>query len=282
MDPGHPWVHSCSVLAIQDRDEFLHHLVVFISFLGGLSVRYNHQLVNSDERSWRLSSQLALALAGSHELEKGDYSSWHRIIDCGFVDQSELLSISHGSAHVKLSFQVYDNNLASFAQDAKQFIFNFYIPISTNAPHIYTTSHLHIGKVSKYNFCHFKGHLELDRVVPIDAVASGSKDCTFHIWDSLSGEHVAGPIKGHWNWELSLAFSSDGICMASIALITFGILWLVGGPYEGHMLVVFSVAISPGGKCVVWGSEDHIIHLWDVWTDQAIASGTGMFMHDSP
>ena len=63
-------------------------------------------------------------------------------------------------------------------------------------------------------------------------IASGSVDKTVRIWDSETGN-------------------------------------LVAGPFEGHSGGVSSVAFSPDGTCIASGSSDKTVRIWDVHSDPA-------------
>jgi WD40 repeat protein len=55
---------------------------------------------------------------------------------------------------------------------------------------------------------------------------------------------------------------------------------VVAGPFEGHTDAVTSVAFFPDGTCIVSGSKDCTIQVWDVCTGEAVA---GLFEgHTSP
>ena len=52
------------------------------------------------------------------------------------------------------------------------------------------------------------------------------------------------------------------------------------GELRGHTMSVTSVAFSPDGKCIVSGSDDETIRLWDAETGTLLrnTTGTGMFL----
>jgi len=46
---------------------------------------------------------------------------------------------------------------------------------------------------------------------------------------------------------------------------------VVAGPFEGHTGLVSSVAYSPDGTCIVSGSFDQSIRVWNAKTGKVIA-----------
>ncbi|CAE6422052.1 unnamed protein product [Rhizoctonia solani] len=110
--------------------------------------------------------------------------------------------------------------------------------------------------------------------------ASSSSDGIIFVWDSQKTEVIATLVHDNVpdKWISSVAFSPDDNFIASSANHTIR-LWnlstgdLVGGPYEGHCELVWSVAFSPSGTHIVSGSHDGTIRFWDIKDAATIASG---------
>ncbi len=78
------------------------------------------------------------------------------------------------------------------------------------------------------------------------------------------------PLTGHSEPVLSVAFSPDGLTLASGSFDNTVRLWDVlrqkalGEPLTGHSKSVYSVAFSPDGLTLASGSSDNTVRLWDV------------------
>jgi WD40 repeat protein len=108
-------------------------------------------------------------------------------------------------------------------------------------------------------------------------VVSGSDDGTVCVWDVVTGQVIAGPYDsdGHESTVQSVAFLPDDKYVISCSLD--GVIWIwslqVGflplGPYKSRGSGVCSIASSPNGKTIAFGSKN-VIHMWDVEMDQPI------------
>src|ERR1700735_2848633 len=189
--------------------------------------------------------------------------------------------------------QVFDVNLAAFAQDFSRFIVTFDIPISESAPHIYLSAlpfsppESMVAKQYLSQFAKrlvvvsgglqkwppgtniFQGHGDGVTSVAFspdgNQVISGSHDNTVRVWDVQTGQTIAGPFEGHTDYIESVAFSPDGKQVVSGSQDCTICVWdietsqTIVGPFEGHTDYVQSVAFSPNGKWVVSGSGDRTV-----------------------
>ena len=78
-------------------------------------------------------------------------------------------------------------------------------------------------------------------------------------------------LTGHTDWVTSVAFSPNGLTVASGSVDETVRLWdAVTGAHKatltGHTGWVTSVAFSPNGLTVASGSEDETVRLWDAVT----------------
>ena len=141
------------------------------------------------------------------------------------------------------------------------------------------------------------GHTSVVRAVAFSpdgrTLASSGGDGAVKLWNLETGDVTT--LAGHEFETDSIAFSPDGTTLASGSwdgtiklwdtengknLATFAgrELWDTKNgrkKFVGHQSRVFSVAFSADGKTVASGAEDQTIKLWDVETEQNIATFTG-------
>jgi hypothetical protein len=103
-------------------------------------------------------------------------------------------------------------------------------------------------------------------------IISASGDKTLRLWDAKTGQLIGGPLRGHEDLVLSVAFSPDGSRIISGSLDKTLRLWdgnfgtagqPIGVPLRGHESWVYSVAFSSDGNRIVSGSHDKTLRLWD-------------------
>jgi len=101
-------------------------------------------------------------------------------------------------------------------------------------------------------------------------IASGSDDGALLLWNAVTGEVVAGPLKGHTNVIWSVSFSSSNKLLASGSRDNSVRIWdaqsgyLLVGPLTGHTDSVYSVIFTGSGNQLASGSKDKTIRVWDV------------------
>ena len=87
--------------------------------------------------------------------------------------------------------------------------------------------------------------------------ASGSRDGSLHLWDTVTGAHRA--LGGHSHWVTGVAYSSDGLTLVSGGWDSTIRLWDVRTGDQLRLIdddtdIVLSVAYSPDGLTLASGS----------------------------
>ena len=193
----------------------------------------------------------------------------------------------------------------SFVKDTSVFVRYFREAMAKSAPHIYLSA-LSFAPTCSLVSAHYStsfpqilgfkhGQLShwpsLELVIspgggPVNSVAlspdgqsivSGLRDGNICVWNTMTGELVAGPFTGHTDWVRSVAFSPDGQHIVSGSDDKTICVWdtttgeMVAVPFSGHSDSVMSVAYSPDGQHIVSGSQDHTICVWDIMTGKTVA-----------
>ncbi|KAF7968066.1 hypothetical protein HWV62_32049 [Athelia sp. TMB] len=211
--------------------------------------------------------------------------------------------------HIESYSEPHHEMVHLFSQDGIKFIRAFVSVILASAPHVYisalpfapssiirdqyqSTIHntlcVRTGTTSDWPSC--EQVLDCDTVVCTVAfspdgrrIASGSALGAILIWDSQTGEIVAGPFQGHEHIIHAVAYSPDGVRIASGSNDAAVRIWdtqtgdVILGPLTRHTRSVTSVTFSPDGKRIASGSEDHTVRAWDAQTGDAV--GTPMTGH---
>ncbi|CAE6495742.1 unnamed protein product [Rhizoctonia solani] len=195
--------------------------------------------------------------------------------------------------------------LVHFVHEVRGFMTSFAVnPTSLSTPHIYLSSlflcprshsvYKHYGQRSR-GLLELKGSLmELRESAPlavwnVDAKINslalspdgtrlllGSYDATVRIVSAYDGSTLIGPLHGHTDDVVSVAFSSDGERIVSASRDGIRV-WnayngtLLAGPFRDILSFVFSIAFSPDGTCVVSGARDGTVQVW------AAHDGTPLF-----
>ncbi len=128
----------------------------------------------------------------------------------------------------------------------------------------------------------FPEHIAMSTAFSPDGkkLAVGSFDETVRIWD-LQTKQCCQTFKGHSSWVWWVAFSLDGLTLATASSADRTVrLWDVCTGecmhiLRGHQEWIWAIAFSPDGKILASCSSDGTIKLWDVAAGDCIATLEG-------
>jgi WD40 repeat protein len=101
-------------------------------------------------------------------------------------------------------------------------------------------------------------------------IVSGSLDRTIRIWDAETGQVVVGPLEGHNDLVMSVAFSPDGKRIVSGSYDQTIRVWdaeirdVFVEPLQGHTEFVNSITFSPDDKHILSGPNGQTISTLSV------------------
>ena len=207
-------------------------------------------------------------------------------------------------------FQIYDEDIVIFSQDASKFVAAFMSVISHSAPHLYLSALPFAprqSRISQHFLPKFPQTLSIQTGqatdwpaiqnimkhpttdTPVQCVAfskdgknvvSGLQNGETFIWDTDTGTVVAGPFKKHDQRLRSVTFSQDSKLVVSCAdggaicvwEVETGKLILEHTMHEPESSIL-SVACSGDGKCVVSCCVNGRIEICDIATRGAVRIG---------
>ncbi|KIJ18073.1 hypothetical protein PAXINDRAFT_71939 [Paxillus involutus ATCC 200175] len=94
-----------------------------------------------------------------------------------------------------------------------------------------------------------------------------SYDASIRLWNSVTGELVAGPLQGHYGPVFTVAYSPDGEPFVSAATDGYTRPWDAGDSREVILpslfmyMVLVTVTLFPDGKRIARGSRNGTISV---------------------
>jgi len=216
---------------------------------------------------------------------------------------ARMLFIVAGSIHA-------NPDLARFFRDANSFVASSHEAIERSAPHIYLSAlpladknslvykdftprytglisveTFGIGQHGESAVMTLTGHDSAVHSVSYSPdgrlLASGSKDGTVRLWDTLTGEQTISPMRSGDEAVLSVDYARNGKWVASGTDAGTVCIWSVTPGQTGcqrligHSQSVRSVAFSLDSSRLATASEDETIRLWNPGTGEQLAVLSG-------
>eukprot|EP00178_Gracilaria_changii_P001969 TRINITY_DN1287_c0_g1_i1.p1 TRINITY_DN1287_c0_g1~~TRINITY_DN1287_c0_g1_i1.p1 ORF type:complete len:978 (+),score=154.69 TRINITY_DN1287_c0_g1_i1:525-3458(+) len=107
-------------------------------------------------------------------------------------------------------------------------------------------------------------------------VACQMSDLSLQVRHSLSSKPAVQPLRGHTDWVMCVAMSTDGRRIVSRSRDHTVRVWnactgiAVGQPLRGHKDWVRCLAVSTDGSRIVSGSDDELVLVWNAHTGSTI------------
>ena len=138
---------------------------------------------------------------------------------------------------------------------------------------------VNLWNVATQNSVGFEGHTDGVSSVVFSpdgtTLASGAQDGTINLWNVATKRNIA-TLEGHeWADVSSVAFSPDGMTLATGTFKKVD-LWDITTKKNivtfGGLLDFFSVVFSPDGKTLAAGTQGNRVRLWNIATEELIAT----------
>jgi WD40 repeat protein len=102
-------------------------------------------------------------------------------------------------------------------------------------------------------------------------LVSGGGDLIIKVWDLQSATELRS-LRGHSDWVSSVCFGADSRFILTASVDKTAKVWELSNeetaPPVGHTRRLNTLAVSPNGKWLASGGEDHTIKIWDMASGQ--------------